>query len=274
MTKKSNSRLARDAQQARAMSAQKEAARGAAQEADKDPLEKMRREELARLSQVEEEKALSGNNSELWSDLEKLYTKSNQGLAGIGIKVAQELSDANIRMHIVDQGQFTDRVRILENDIKTLKSELDAIHDLHAHRGDDKTSPRETFAGIEIAEHYAAWQAKMEGILERTITELGAMYDEGRRILMKKMADAEAAKTAELEAQGISTVEATETKEAVPPLPRGMNSPIFQIDEAAWKNSNQSAVGIDPGAGEDKTSIAIVTTNEQGELVHTVITQE
>lgn len=187
MTKKSQGRLNRDAAEKR-----REQAVKAATQAPKqiDPLTELAKAELAKIadqeehdSLIEEEKALSGaGNKDLWQDVENTYLACNLSLAAL-VRTISDLNDRNVLAFMASTQQFIDRIAIFKADSQRFKVELEEIHKLHAHRLNDNTGPREHLAAIEIAEHYVAWKTRALAVLDRTMMELTAMYDEaGRRL--------------------------------------------------------------------------------------------
>lgn len=158
-----------------------------------DPLELLAKAELAKITEEEELAALNGDGGDLWGQIEQTFQTCRKAI----INLLREIADMNQRdilVHMASAVQFTNRVRIFHADVKQAEKELNAIHELHAHRLNDKSGPRESLAGMEIFEHYMAWQAKYTNLLDKTIMELAAMFDEARR---KKMAVEAAAAAAQ-----------------------------------------------------------------------------
>jgi hypothetical protein len=153
-----------------------------------DPLGDLARAELAKITEQEELAALSGDGGDLWKEIEGIYRNCSTGLVQLLREIA-DLNDRSVLNYMTSPEQFTDRVLIFHNDVKQAVEELKQIHALHEHRLNDNSGPRETMAGMEIVETYTAWQAKTGSLLDKTMMELVAMFDEARR---KKMA-AEAA---------------------------------------------------------------------------------
>jgi len=195
MVKKSKSRELRDMQKARAEQEARDKAKADAEALKNDPVGRMAKEELAKISDSEKQEAaaLSEAARDIWADLESTYRACNGMLPIMMGEVAGYpdpnnpgvrhggMRDKSIHAHMKDERQFNERVRILQADCERFKQELDQIHDMHAHRAKDKTGNRETLAAMEIAELYGAWSVKAQNLLGMTLSELGAMYDEGRR---------------------------------------------------------------------------------------------
>jgi hypothetical protein len=186
-----------------------------------DPLGDMARQELARISEEEEMAALSGDGKDLWNDIENIFRQCAMGLVQFLRSIA-DMNDRSVLVHMRAPQQFIDRVTIFKADVKRFEAELNAIHALHAHRANDNTGNRETLAAMEISEHYSAWQAKASTILDKTMMELTAMFDEARRIKLTQEAEAAAV-------QDVNVVTDVEVKDVVPA--RGQTSVFTPIDE-------------------------------------------
>lgn len=250
MTKKSEARQRKDALKKQEQQLAKERAKNPPV-AHIDPLGDLARAELNKISEQEEEAALSGDGGNLWNDIEKVYRSCAMGLVEF-LRTIAAMNDRNVLKYMRNPQQFIDRVTIFKADIKRFEQELNQIHDLHAHRMDDKDGQRETLAAMEISEHYTAWQARGTGILDKTMMELASMFDEAKRTGMALAAQ-------EAAAQNVNVVTDVEFTEEARPVEDMLATGTIGDDYAAGADkfdSNGQLLAVE-GEGQLLTTLTV-----------------
>lgn len=116
-----------------------------------------------------------------WSDLLAVSQASGIALAGIGAQFIQLRSDPLKLTYLVDSKLFSNRVRTLSSDIKTLTKELADLVAIHTNRTGGHVSDDDLFHSIQLNEQYIVFNQRVEALLLPTANALAEQVDEAER---------------------------------------------------------------------------------------------
>lgn len=103
-----------------------------------------------------------------WSDLRQMYVRNVDLMAstsGILLLTAQAELMAEVA-RITDIGAFTQTVKLLTRDYKTLGDELKALGEMHIQRVGNSNDIEDMKIAFDITERYQVWMTRYESLIK------------------------------------------------------------------------------------------------------------
>lgn len=131
---------------------------------------------LARDAEIAREKQDLKNNT-CWDDLNKIHDSCAHALLS-HVNLAQYSKSQDLIACVVDKDVLTQNIKLLAGDLATMKNELAEIHAQHKGKKGGSRDPDEVFSTIEIAERYNLFQVRHDAVIMPTVLHITEQFAE------------------------------------------------------------------------------------------------